>query len=405
MMEEMREMGIDPQGDLRELGYEYKEGKLQRTDASGGFRFEGQEKYNALADAVVSYVGLLLETEARLTPIWLPLGAVSGEDPRCCIFVSRDFEQAEKLLVIVQGQGRVRAGVWGCALCINDDFDKGTALPYLRKAVELKYGVVVLNPNANVDDDGQRIIGSESPEKHIAYVFENIIAANTAAAAIDVLAHSAGGQAMLQFLIRAATPNGVSPGATTAVAKVRRVVFTDSYHTKNQVDLMPPRTRALINDPARTVNYVPHTVPAGTPVDEWLSQDYRMTREEKGCVCLSAGTTDHASTNYMAQDMAFEFFTAAGPALDNMELAATVLTREVSTATSYPPTLSRKGSPTGEQSNATFQDPPAGSRKASPSGALTPDSQAAVAADLEDNPIRPRPQPDKGGGGGCCVLN
>merc|ERR1719401_2339453 len=101
-------------------------------------------------------------------PIALPLGASAG--PQCLVYASPDYRTATKLLLIIQGSGRVRVGVWGCALCINKDLDQGTMLPYLRRAVECGYGVIVLNPNEN-HIDGEPVEGSESPERHVAYVW------------------------------------------------------------------------------------------------------------------------------------------------------------------------------------------------------------------------------------------
>merc|ERR1712137_810964 len=97
----------------------------------------------------------------------VPISASAG--PHSEVFVSPGFETANKLLVLIQGSGRVRVGVWGCALCINKDLDQGTMLPYLRTAAVRGYAVVVLNPNENTVDN-EPIPGSESPERHVAYV-------------------------------------------------------------------------------------------------------------------------------------------------------------------------------------------------------------------------------------------
>merc|ERR1719221_473671 len=112
MLQEMVEMGIDPLGDLRELGYEYRYGRLCQaaSEEDKGFEFQGQEHFEQLSVAVNSYTALLLEEEAGLRPLWLPLGASPGEG--CPIYASEDLEEFERILLVIQGSGNIRAGVW-----------------------------------------------------------------------------------------------------------------------------------------------------------------------------------------------------------------------------------------------------------------------------------------------------
>lgn len=301
-------MGIDPMDDLRALGYEYRgsPARLFKVGSDAGFEFQGDDHYGSLAEAVSEYVALSLEDEAGLEPLWLPLGTDSGEG--CPVFVNSSFDTAERLLVIIQGAGRVRAGVWGCSLCINNDLEWGTALPYLRRASAEGYGILVLNPNHN-RCEGSAITGSETPDRHVGYVWEHVVGARCCAARIDVIAHSAGGHALLNCLSR--SPTTVAIGARLpATSRLNRIIFTDSYHTKQQVLKLPAGVRLILEDSARTVNFVPHSSSLGTPVDKWTSQEYTFTREEKGCSCLSACTEDHASTNHAALDEVFSFLNA-----------------------------------------------------------------------------------------------
>ena len=53
--------------------------------------------------------------------------------------VPAGYEEADKLLLLIQGSGRVRVGVWGCALCINKNLDQGTMLPYIKRALQEGY--------------------------------------------------------------------------------------------------------------------------------------------------------------------------------------------------------------------------------------------------------------------------
>ena len=52
-------------------------------------------------------------------------------------------------MVLIHGSGAVRAGQWSRKLIINEDIDTGSQLPYIRRALDDGYGVIVLNPNFN----------------------------------------------------------------------------------------------------------------------------------------------------------------------------------------------------------------------------------------------------------------
>jgi hypothetical protein len=286
--------------ELRALGYEYKSKRLVQVGTDQGFAFQSQEHYERLADAVLRHVGNLLVEEAKLAPVPFPLDA-GGKEPSGQIYVSQGIKEADRVLLLIQGSGRVRVGVWGCALCINKDLDMGTCLPYLQLAKERGYGVIVLNPNENVDAANRPIRGSETPWNHVGYVWHQVVGQCKPGAIVDVVAHSNGGMALLHFLGRG------DPVAQNAAARIRRVVLTDSYHSPEQAFKQSPAVRAAMQDRTRWVNYVPHKAPLGTPVDEWDSLQYHFCKRDKGCECLSAAVEDHAATNQAALQHAFMF--------------------------------------------------------------------------------------------------
>lgn len=43
----------------------------------------------------------------------------------------------DKLLVLIHGNGVVRAGQWARRLIINEDLDSGTQIPYIKRATEV----------------------------------------------------------------------------------------------------------------------------------------------------------------------------------------------------------------------------------------------------------------------------
>ncbi|MEQ2213507.1 hypothetical protein XENOCAPTIV_016154 [Xenoophorus captivus] len=71
-----------------------------------------------------------------MTKAFLPVDATDDE-PRSFIYLSPDaLTNPDKLLVLIQGSGVVRAGQWARRLIINQDLDSGTQIPFIMKAME-----------------------------------------------------------------------------------------------------------------------------------------------------------------------------------------------------------------------------------------------------------------------------
>lgn len=338
-------MGIDPMGELRELGYELRGHRLYQVGSDRGFEYENGQQYERLADELVKYIELLLEEEGDLRPLWLPLGVERGEG--CPIYVSDGFEHAERLLLLVPGAGRAGAGVWGCALCINQSLDEGSALPYVQNAKRLGYGLVLLNPNCN-SFEGAAVKGSETSEKHLQYVMEQVIGAHCSAPRLDVVAHSIGGRSLMTFLCRPSSKR----------FRFEHIAFTDSYHSKSQVSFLGPDARDQLADSTKVLNFVPHAAPIGTPVDEWLSQEYRMTQDEKGCSCVSAGVQEHAATNYAAMGAVFAFFEQEQAVFSESPATSLSVTEQTTTGETSTTPLRPRPAPAGAAAGDATGTPP-----------------------------------------------
>ncbi|KAJ7425478.1 Protein FAM172A [Willisornis vidua] len=146
-------------------------------------RKENSEDLGCKAQQIITkYVYELLQKECHLKKVTLPVDATESE-PKSFIFMSEDaLINPDKLLVLIHGNGVVRAGQWARRLIINEDLDSGTQIPYIKRAIGrsrisgnihkiedandgshfdiftngviLKgtkegYGVIVLNPNEN----------------------------------------------------------------------------------------------------------------------------------------------------------------------------------------------------------------------------------------------------------------
>ncbi|ROL40942.1 Protein FAM172A [Anabarilius grahami] len=96
---------------------------------------------------ITKYVYELLEKDCNLKKEILPVDATEGE-PKSFIYVSEDaLTNPEKIMVLIQGSGVVRAGQWARRLIINEDLNSGTQIPFINRAKERTYPRVELFPS------------------------------------------------------------------------------------------------------------------------------------------------------------------------------------------------------------------------------------------------------------------
>ncbi|KAM6329565.1 cotranscriptional regulator ARB2A isoform 7-T10 [Alca torda] len=243
-------------------GFEYvfnEKGQLRHIKTGEPFVFNyredlhrwNQKRYEALGEIITKYVYELLQKECHLKKVTLPVDA-SESEPKSFIFMSEDaLINPDKLLVLIHGNGVVRAGQWARRLIINEDLDSGTQIPYIKRAIEEGYGVIVLNPNENYievektkaqvqlssdssDEPAEKrerkdkiqketkkrrdfyekyrnpqkeketmqmyIRDNGSPEEHAIYVWDHFIS-QSAAENVFFVAHSYGGLAFVELLL------------------------------------------------------------------------------------------------------------------------------------------------------------------------------------------------------------
>ncbi|KAF4531846.1 hypothetical protein B566_EDAN000872 [Ephemera danica] len=194
---------------LAEFGYAFNaDGELRKIDPATGqpgnekFEFNvkeddrryNQKHYEALGDVITEHVYSLLD-DMGLKRLPVPFDA-KLQEPQTFVFVShRALEQNKPLLVLVHGSGAVQAGQWARSLIINDKLDTGTQIPYIKRALELDYGVLILNTNDNFREVKRRetsIRGSGNPEEQMFHVWDNYIVPSRPKK-IAFVAHSYGG--------------------------------------------------------------------------------------------------------------------------------------------------------------------------------------------------------------------
>ncbi|KAL9821560.1 cotranscriptional regulator ARB2A isoform 2-T3 [Geothlypis trichas] len=263
-------------------GFEYifnEKGQLRHIKTGEPFVFNyredlhrwNQKRYEALGEIITKYIYELLQNECHLKKVTLPVDAIETE-PKSFIFMSEDaLVNPDKLLVLIHGNGVVRAGQWARRLIINEDLDSGTQIPYIKRAIEEGYGVIVLNPNENYievektkaqiplssdisDEPAEKrerkdkiqketkkrrdfyekyrnpqkeketmqiyIRDNGSPEEHAIYVWDHFIS-QSAAENVFFVAHSYGGLAFVELMIQR---------EAEVKNRVTAVALTDSVH-------------------------------------------------------------------------------------------------------------------------------------------------------------------------------
>ncbi|KAH0539190.1 FAM172 family protein homolog CG10038 isoform X2 [Cotesia glomerata] len=280
---------------LKDFGYDFdEEGRLRKLDpktgslTNDGFEFNvsedaqyNQKRYEALGEVINQYVYELLEKEG-LKRLPVPKDSDVPLEFRSFVFASDDAFTNKKLMILIHGSGVVRAGQWARRLIINDNIKSGTQLPYIKKAKELGYGIIVLNTNDNrriINEENKSIKGSEDPHDHMETVWSQYIQPS-AATDIAIVAHSYGGVCTVEFAHR---------HREEFEKRVFAVGFTDSVHRL-------PRTGCdhLVKV---SKNWVSSEQPLDTPVD-CASDDVP---------CVSAGHPVHEMTSWSCIESLFKF--------------------------------------------------------------------------------------------------
>ncbi|KAF2353355.1 Alpha/Beta hydrolase fold [Trinorchestia longiramus] len=244
-----------------------------RVDNSDGN--EDSSKISAESSSVG--VGVLTENSREETVNESPDAQMEdteacGElDPSVCkytdrsgfVFASEGWNEQEKLMVLIHGSGVVRAGQWARRLIINDNLNTGTQIPFIKEAVSLGYGVIVMNTNQNfvVNKNGfsLSIPGSESPVAHACHVWQHYVIPSSASY-VAVVAHSYGGVVVTHLF---------QEYMEHFRDKVFAVAFTDSVHNSRL-----PRSFTYFRKICR--NWVTSMQPLDTPLPNRIPGDVRL---------------------------------------------------------------------------------------------------------------------------------
>lgn len=286
---------------IEEFGYHFNDfGQLRHVKTGEPYLFEvrpndvpyNQKRYEALGDLVTEHVYHLLETETKLSRFRIPVDARDGE-PSTFIFASEDaLTNKSRLLVLIHGSGTVRAGQWSRRLIVNDSLKKGTQLPFIRRALGLGYGVIVMNTNDNFRMYGgvkRAIRDSENPEKHGRYVWEWFVE-KAAAKHIAIIAHSYGGVVTVNLMTEFYAMRD----------RVFAIAMTDSVHSMQHQKVPSWVVQWLCQV---SCNWVSSPEPLDTPM--------KLRRDSADIRRVSAGTVTHELTSWSSFASVFEFLETA----------------------------------------------------------------------------------------------
>nr|CAD7258005.1 unnamed protein product [Timema shepardi] len=305
----------------RTVPYKDFYGKLRKLDPDTGepgeepFQFVvkddqdyNQRHYEALGEVLNEHVYELLETETNLYKLPVPIDTKA--EARTHVFVSVDiFSNTDKLLILVHGSGVVRAGQWARSIIINESLQQGTMLPYIKKARELGYAVLITNTNDNfkfLNGKKINIKGSADPKDHLNYVWKHYVK-DVKAKHIAIVAHSYGG-----FVTVGLSANALVVLSSTAEdgeievrisakdhfsefkERVFAVAFTDSVHSMS-LQRVPKKVIEFLQKVGR--NWVAHDEPLDAPVKAPADE---ITR-------VSAGHIQHEMTSWSCMESLFTF--------------------------------------------------------------------------------------------------
>ncbi|XP_033611149.1 FAM172 family protein homolog CG10038 [Cryptotermes secundus] len=186
------------------------------------------------------------------------------------------------------------------SLLINDSLQSGSQIPFIKRARELGYAIIVMNPNENTKVVGGKIIkikNSQNAKEHAHYIWKHYVKEMTPKH-IAIIAHSYGG-----FL----TVDLATQYYSDFHSRVFAIALTDSVHSL-EMQKVPPRVSEYLQKVSR--NWASHDTPLDTPLPSKMAGDIPR---------VSAGHTRHEMTSWSSFESVFTFLQERYSALSNKE--------------------------------------------------------------------------------------
>ena len=259
------------------------------------------EEYELVGMYAQKYVENYLITKLNLEVLYVPNKKSNpnfykrdNTQAQCKILTTIDFPINKKCLIIIQGSGAVRLGQWSRNICINDNLELGTMIPYIEKALYNELSIIILNPNERYDFEyeDKKIKEFNTMENHCLYVYNNIIKKNKYIKEIYIVAHSRGGECAIEILL--------DNKEDLLKGKIKKIAFTDSAHG-NIYKKLGTECLKIFQQISR--NYICSIKPPGTFLGSY-------EKAKKGVSYYSAGHDMHEYTSGTAVSEIFKYFTS-----------------------------------------------------------------------------------------------
>ena len=279
-----------------EIEYKYNsEGELvhKMTGEKVGKLTQGE--YEQVGIYVEKYIEEQLINNLHLKVLYVPnnssdLTQRNEKIAQTRMLVTQDFYTNPKCLLLLPGAGVVKLGQWARSVCINENLDLGSMIPYVQEATRSGFSVAIFNSNELSDFEyGEKIKEFDCMENHSLYVYNNVIKKNNAIKELYFVAHSMGGVCTLEILLK--NKEDLMSG------KIKKIAFTDSVHAQEYLELGEDGVKKFREI---TRNYICSDEPAGTFIGDY-------TKSYRGVDSYSSGHKKHEYTSGSAIYAIFDF--------------------------------------------------------------------------------------------------
>jgi len=284
----------------KKINYKYNNnGELINKKTKKKCNTLSKTEYEEIGNYITKYIQYYILEIYKLIPIYIPSNLNKPNFhkriksiPQCEIFISKDFNSNPKCIILIQGSGNVKIGLWSRSICINDNLYNGSVIPYIENAIFNNYSIIILNPNErfDIDNKNQKIKEFQNMSSHCLYVYNNIIKENKNIKEIYFIGHSMGGKCIIDIIKN--NENDLSNG------KIKKIAFLDSAHGETY--------KLLSNEGKLYLRYISKDfIKSEKPLASFICN---ADLSDNGVNCYSAGHILHEYTCSCAINEVFKWF-------------------------------------------------------------------------------------------------
>lgn len=288
----------------------YKLEDDDRIVRNAGLPAANMEETQQVLQEIGRYVHDKLLNDMGFESLAIP---ADDEEITTTILASTDWQTADKLLVIIQNAVGSLMGIFSRSLCLDEGLSKGSMLPYVKRAQDAGCAVMILRPNTNsvtvtADDVSTKvpILGSESPEAHALFVWENIVTKAENIRQIVLLGYGNGASLCKDLFVRQMVKSKEDETDVNRIAAVVTIEASTIIEDDDPVDVK-------IDFKSVAVNMQCATAPKG------FRLNYRL--DKLGCQTFSVGLPAGKSDPSEIMNVASSVSLAIDPVFSYIALA------------------------------------------------------------------------------------